>query len=314
MGLERAALRVAAALALAVLATAGGARAGTAHRDPCHSNHTCPSDHHTYVWRGLVCTSYPDERTPVDTTTVAVGGRTYWCRRGAVPAAASAASPAAATISSSRAAAELRRLPVRPAAPMTGYARARFGPAWADVDRNGCDTRDDILRRDLRPVTLTAGSDCQVAAGLLHDPYTGKTIQFTRGRRHLARRPDRPCRRARRRLANRSGALAGCRAPPLRERPARPAGRRRPDQRGEGRRRRVAVAAAEPGVRLPLRRPPGRGEDEVPAVGDERRAKRDRRHPRRLHRRSQGPGRDRIALSPPRPDAPPLYAPADQPS
>ena len=181
MGLERAALRVAAALALAVLATAGSARAGTAHRDPCHSRHTCPSDHHTYVWRALVCTSYPDERTPVDTTTVAVGGRTYWCRRGATAAAAPAASPAAATISSARAAAELRRLRVRPAAPMTGYARARFGPAWADVDRNGCDTRDDILRRDLRPVTLTAGSDCQIAGGLLHDPYTGRTIRFTRG-------------------------------------------------------------------------------------------------------------------------------------
>lgn len=181
MGLERAALRVATALALAVLATAGSARAGTAHRDPCHGNHTCPSDHHTYVWRGLVCTSYPDERTPLDTTTVTVGGRTYWCRRGAVPAAASAARPAAATISNTRAVAELRRLPVRPAAPMTGYARARFGPAWADVDGNGCDTRDDVLRRDLRAVTLSAGSDCQVAAGLLHDPYTGKTVTFSRG-------------------------------------------------------------------------------------------------------------------------------------
>ena len=67
MGLERAALRVAAALALAVLATAGSARAGTAHRNPCHSRHTCPSDHHTYVWNGLSCTSYPDERLPSDT-------------------------------------------------------------------------------------------------------------------------------------------------------------------------------------------------------------------------------------------------------
>ena len=34
-------------------------------------------------------------------------------------------------------------------APLTGYERELFGPAWADVDRNGCDTRNDILRRDL---------------------------------------------------------------------------------------------------------------------------------------------------------------------
>jgi hypothetical protein len=31
----------------------------------------------------------------------------------------------------------------------TGYTRAQFGQTWADVDRNGCDTRNDILKRDL---------------------------------------------------------------------------------------------------------------------------------------------------------------------
>ena len=34
-------------------------------------------------------------------------------------------------------------------APKTGYTRAQFGPEWADVDRNRCDTRNDILKRDL---------------------------------------------------------------------------------------------------------------------------------------------------------------------
>ena len=43
-----------------------------------------------------------------------------------------------------------RQLVIKGRGPMTGYDRAQFGSSWADVDRNGCDTRDDILRRDLR--------------------------------------------------------------------------------------------------------------------------------------------------------------------
>jgi hypothetical protein len=67
-------------------------------------------------------------------------------------------------------------------APKTGYDRARFGPAWADVDRNGCDTRNDVLRRDLTRYTLKAGTHgCLVLKGTLHDPYTGRTIAFVRG-------------------------------------------------------------------------------------------------------------------------------------
>jgi hypothetical protein len=63
----------------AAAAVASVARSAPAHRDPCHLEHTCPSDHHTYPWRGLWCTSYPDERLPDDTKTVIVDGRTYWC-------------------------------------------------------------------------------------------------------------------------------------------------------------------------------------------------------------------------------------------
>jgi hypothetical protein len=66
--------------------------------------------------------------------------------------------------------------------PMTGYDRALFGQAWADVDRNGCDTRNDVLRRDLKSKTLKAGTNgCLVLSGVLRDPYTGHTIHFTRG-------------------------------------------------------------------------------------------------------------------------------------
>jgi hypothetical protein len=64
----------------------------------------------------------------------------------------------------------------------TPYDRRQFGQAWADVDRNGCDTRNDVLRRDLVDTTLKPGTrDCVVLTGVLHDPYTGQTIDFTRG-------------------------------------------------------------------------------------------------------------------------------------
>src|SRR4051794_21990492 len=44
----------------------------------------------------------------------------------------------------------LERLQVKGRAPRTGYDRDAFGPAWADVDRNGCDTRNDISGSDGR--------------------------------------------------------------------------------------------------------------------------------------------------------------------
>jgi hypothetical protein len=73
----------------------------------------------------------------------------------------------------------LALLRVKGRAPMTGYARAEFGPAWKDVDRNGCDTRNDVLARDLDD--LVHRDACVIASGTLHDPYTGTTIDFVRG-------------------------------------------------------------------------------------------------------------------------------------
>jgi len=76
----------------------------------------------------------------------------------------------------------LATLPIKGRAPKTGYSRAEFGQAWADVDRNGCDTRNDILARDLTDKTFKPGSrNCIVASGILSDPYTASTIVFTRG-------------------------------------------------------------------------------------------------------------------------------------
>jgi Protein of unknown function (DUF1524) len=68
------------------------------------------------------------------------------------------------------------------------YRRAAFGEAWTDETDapggyNGCDTRDDILNRDLVDKTYVSIKRCPdaVATGTLHDPYTNATIDFHRG-------------------------------------------------------------------------------------------------------------------------------------
>lgn len=73
----------------------------------------------------------------------------------------------------------LDALEVKGRAAKTGYSRDQFGQAWLDVDRNGCDTRNDTLARDL--LTPTKSGPCTVLTGLLNDPYTATTIDFQRG-------------------------------------------------------------------------------------------------------------------------------------
>jgi hypothetical protein len=91
--------------------------------------------------------------------------------------------PAAASPDPRTAAQQLDRVAVKGRAPKTGYSRARFGPAWYDVDRNGCDTRNDVLHRDLRETTLRPGtSGCVVLSGTFTDPYTGRRLAFSKSR------------------------------------------------------------------------------------------------------------------------------------
>ena len=76
----------------------------------------------------------------------------------------------------------LETLSVKGRAPKTGYERSQFGPAWSDADRNGCDTRNDILKRDLTAIVFKSGTrDCVVLSGTLIDPYSGEKISFERG-------------------------------------------------------------------------------------------------------------------------------------
>ncbi|WP_375000164.1 HNH endonuclease family protein [Aeromicrobium sp. CTD01-1L150] len=79
-------------------------------------------------------------------------------------------------------------LTVKGRAPKTGYSREEFGATWTDavdveLGRNGCDTRNDILGRDLDHVEHKPGTgDCKVLTGTLQDPYTGNSIDFVQGR------------------------------------------------------------------------------------------------------------------------------------
>lgn len=76
----------------------------------------------------------------------------------------------------------LDEIPVKGRAPKTGYDRDLFGSGWGDPDRNGCDTRNDILARDLTVHTYqSASNDCVVLTGSFVDPYTGESIDFQRG-------------------------------------------------------------------------------------------------------------------------------------
>lgn len=85
---------------------------------------------------------------------------------------------------------QVKTVSARPQTP--GYDRSCspgdgcvFGPAWSDDHNgldghNGCDTRNDVLKRQLTKVVLrTVPRGCSaVAAGDLVDPYTGATIHF----------------------------------------------------------------------------------------------------------------------------------------
>ncbi|WP_223159781.1 HNH endonuclease family protein [Leucobacter sp. cx-169] len=84
-------------------------------------------------------------------------------------------------VDAAAASAQLATLPVKGRAPKTGYGReSQFGQPWYDLDRNGCNTRNDVLARDLT-VTQLASNGCVVLAGSFIDPYTGVAMQFQHG-------------------------------------------------------------------------------------------------------------------------------------
>lgn len=92
-----------------------------------------------------------------------------------------------------KAATALEEMVVKGSAPMTGYDRdEKFGPAWSDdvtvpAGRDGCDTRNGILKSTLAEVVIEPGTNgCVVASGVLEeDPYSGTTIRYDGGGEEL---------------------------------------------------------------------------------------------------------------------------------
>ena len=90
-------------------------------------------------------------------------------------------SASAVTVKKERAIEIIETLAVKGRAAKTGYDRSSFSH-WRDPDRNGCDARNDTLRRDLTNLVIKSDSNgCKVLGGVLADPYSGKNIDFVFG-------------------------------------------------------------------------------------------------------------------------------------
>lgn len=85
--------------------------------------------------------------------------------------------------SSSNALKYVKSLKTKVWASHSGYARKKFSDGWGKIEMQGhtCDLRNYILTRDLKNITRSSSNWCNVTSGVLHDPYTGTTINFVRG-------------------------------------------------------------------------------------------------------------------------------------
>lgn len=119
--------------------------------------------------------SVPTIATPTDTPSLTeTASATPTAALTPTPTPTAIAPPAAGT-----AAAMVAALPVKGRAPKTGYSRDQFGTGWVDINRNGCDTRNDILKLYLTAKVMSGS--CKVLAGTLADPYTATSIRFVYG-------------------------------------------------------------------------------------------------------------------------------------
>jgi hypothetical protein len=84
-----------------------------------------------------------------------------------------------------RARQELAGLTVAKNQGSANYQRNAFGPGWGGYGYypklpDGCEARDDVLRRDLSDLKAGDRNPCIIFSGVLHDPYTGKELPFSR--------------------------------------------------------------------------------------------------------------------------------------
>jgi hypothetical protein len=163
-------------LVLALLA-AGAALSGTAHSSPCHVAHSCPSDHHSYVWfdaagQGWDCAKVgAPEVTAADTQRVYDHGLAYQCHRagGAQTPTCGVEAWAVKTLSDSAA----QQVDLRPRATTVGALTALRPPGDIGTRMPGAEMRTWRIRVRLLWQKLEDDSDVHLVVA---DAKTGRTM------------------------------------------------------------------------------------------------------------------------------------------
>lgn len=122
-------------------------------------------------------------RTPTHTPATIVRVATATLASLALAVTVLIAPPATADVGDN-AAQVLAQLDVQKKNSSRGYKRSKFGSGWGNSNTDPCDTRSDILKRDLSRYTVPPRDvhECMVLTGVLEiDPYTGEQIVYERG-------------------------------------------------------------------------------------------------------------------------------------
>jgi hypothetical protein len=163
-------------LVLALLA-AGVALSGTAHRSGCHTAHSCPSDHHSYVWfdaagQGWDCAKVgAPEVTAADTQRIYYDGLAYQCNRagGSQTPTCGVEAWAVKTLSDSAA----HEVDLRPRLTTVETLAALRAPGNVGTRMPGAEMRTWRIRVRLLWQKLEGDSDVHL---VLADPKTGRTM------------------------------------------------------------------------------------------------------------------------------------------
>lgn len=143
----------------------------TAHTSGCHSAHSCPSDHHTYVWydaagQGWDCAK-PDatEYDPsLDTTIITYDGYTYDCRAAGTtaPAPTTTAPPPGADSDGDGVLDQSDACPTQPAATPDGCPAPTPPPATSAAPSAACHVRGPLPDPSCTPGARLRVSAAQV--------------------------------------------------------------------------------------------------------------------------------------------------------
>jgi hypothetical protein len=155
---------VALAIAGFFVAAASVPRAA-AHNNPCHSQHACPSDHHTYVWTDPSTGLSWDCAEPgareydpsLDTTTIVWDGLSYYCRAVGDATTTTATTATTGTSTSTTATTTTTTAQVQLVLPDPSLTPGAFNPKvrQATIQRTIC--RSGWTKRIRPPVSYTNG-------------------------------------------------------------------------------------------------------------------------------------------------------------